>query len=73
MKYNSYDEYVIAAKEYFSGREMKVATDLMILPENLFNNFGGIIEFGPGSKDLVNKPACKCDCKEKCKDHKGNS
>ena len=59
MKYNSYAEYVEDAKKYYSDRELTIAKDLMILPENLFNSFGGIIEFGPGSKDLVNKK-CKC-------------
>ena len=68
MKYNSYEDYVKDARTYFEGRELKVPVELMILPKNLFDSFCGIIEFGPGSKNLVNK--CKCNCSEKCANHK---
>lgn len=67
MQYASYEEYVKDAKEYYSKKDIKISSDLLILPEKLFNNFGGVIEFGPGSKDLVNK---KCKCLKELEDKK---
>ncbi len=71
MKYNSYEEYKTAALDYYSKKDIKINVELMILPEALFNTFDGIIEFGPGGSNLVNKPkhTCKCDCKVKCANH----
>lgn len=60
MKYESYEQYVDACKSFYKGRELKIDSDLMILPEKLFNSYKGLIEFGPGSKLLVNSEICKC-------------
>jgi hypothetical protein len=70
MKYNSYAEYVTDAETYFSKKDLKVPVKSMILPEALFNNFNGIIEFGPGSKNMVNKCDGNCKCEVKCENHK---
>lgn len=62
MKYNSYKEYVEDAKKFYKNRSgLKVPVERMILSEELFNLFDGVIEFGPGSKDYVNKESgCTC-------------
>ena len=61
MKFESYDEYVKATEEYYKNRELSIPAELMILPEDLFNIFNGVIEFGAGSMDLVNKETgCTC-------------
>ena len=72
MKFNSYAEYVEMSKKYFSEKNLTIKPELMILPEEIFNHFGGVIEFGAGGKELVNKPKCggKCNCEVKCESHK---
>jgi hypothetical protein len=64
MKYETYDQYVKAAKEYFSKKDLKgVTAEMLTLSEDKFNAFNGVIEFGPGSVHVTN---CCHDCK--CKD-----
>ena len=74
MKFENYQEYVNATKEHYSSKKLTINPDLMILPEDIFNKFNGIIEFGAGGKNLVNKPKAKCDgncsCTTKCDQHK---
>ena len=71
MKFNSYEEYVEATKKHFEGKTLTIPADLMILPKSSFDRFGGVIEFGAGGKDLVNKPKCNgdCNCTVKCPNH----
>ena len=61
-KYTSYKEYVEAAKEFYKNRKnLKVPIELMIITEEAFDTFDGVIEFGPGSANLVNQESgCKC-------------
>ena len=70
MKFESYDQYVEAAKIHFNGKLLGVPSELMILPKNLFDKFNGVIEFGPGSKHLLNKKCDgNCKCETKCQNH----
>lgn len=67
MRYKNYDDYVKATMDFYEKREIKINKNLLILPENIFNKFNGIIEWGHGSTNLVNKCDCKEDCGDKCK------
>jgi hypothetical protein len=52
MKYESYEEYIKDAKEYY--KDHKLSSDLLIISEKQFDLFNGVIEFGPGAKKLCN-------------------
>jgi len=72
MKFNNYQEYVEASKEHFKYSKLTVPVELMILSENIFNHFDGVIEFGAGAKQLLNqKSKCNgnCNCSVKCAEH----
>ena len=61
-KYSSYKEYVEDAKDFYLKREgLSVPVELMIVTEEAFNLFDGVIDFGPGSSDHVNREnGCQC-------------
>jgi len=61
-KYDSYEEYVEAAKKYYEKRDgLKVNVDLMIMTKEVFDLFDGVVDFGPGSSDRVNREdGCRC-------------
>jgi hypothetical protein len=47
MKFETYQDYVTAATEYFSQKkELKVPVEYMIFSEEMFQLFNGNIEFG---------------------------
>lgn len=65
MIYKSYEEYVEATLKHYKNKP--VDANLMVISKKDFDKFNGVIEFGAGSKDLVNKYR-GCDCAEcKCK------
>lgn len=56
MKFKSYQEYIEAATEYFSGKtNLKVPVEYMLLSEEMYNLFNGDIKFGAGEDKSTEK------------------
>lgn len=49
MKYQTYEEYVEAAKNYYSSKkDLKIPVEYMIFSKDMFELFNGNIQFGAG-------------------------
>ena len=59
MKFDSYDDYVEATKKHYSGKDIKIPVEIMILSEKMFDLFKGNINFGVGCRE--NCENCTCE------------
>lgn len=64
MKFESYQEYEKAAREYFSTKDLKIPVEYMILSLEMFNMFNGNISFGPGTQNTEGCENCE-NCNSK--------
>lgn len=61
MKYNTYQDYIEAARKHFEDKkDLKVPVEYMLLSEEMFNLFNGTINFGPKQN------CCNCDGNDCC-------
>ena len=65
MKFSSYDDYVVKTKKFYETRDLKIPIDHLIVSREVFDFFDGVIEWGVGSRCLINSDQ-SCTCNEDC-------
>ena len=62
MKFKSYEQYIKHCNHYYQNRELSVPIEHLIVSEDSFNIFNGVINFGAGSEgEKENCPDCVCE------------